>query len=51
MSVQNKEPYQQAYYPPKPTWWTRYFRKCLIWQHIRFWVINIKIFKLLLKGH
>ena len=51
MSVQNKEPYQQAYYPPKPTRLTLFFRKSIIWQHFRFWVINFKIFKLLVKGH
>ncbi len=48
----NKEPYMQAYYPPKPTWFTRHMRTNLIWQHMRFWIINFKIFKLLLKsGH
>jgi len=50
MTAKNKEPYMQAYYPPKPTALTCFMRRCLIWQHIRFWVINFKIFKLLMKS-
>lgn len=49
--VKNREPYQQAYYPPVPTRFTRYFRTSIIWQFIRFWIINFKIFKLLAKSH
>jgi hypothetical protein len=51
MPAKNKEPYQQAYYPPVPTAFTRYMRTSVIWQFIRFWIINFKIFKLLLKSH
>lgn len=51
MTGKNKEPYQQAYYPPVPTRLTRYMRKSLVWQFIRFWIINFKIFRLLLKSH
>jgi hypothetical protein len=51
MSVKNKEPYQQAYYPPVPTGFTRSMRSFLPWQFIRFWVINFKIFKLLMKSN
>ena len=47
----NKEPYQQAYYPPVPTPFTRWVRTSLVWQFIRFWVINFKILKLLTKSH
>lgn len=50
MSIKNKEPYQQAYYPPVPTGLTRYMRQSLIWQFFRFWVINFKIFMLLVKS-
>ncbi|WP_201096387.1 hypothetical protein [Thiocystis minor] len=51
MAAKNKEPYQQAYYPPVPTKWVRYMRTSFIWQFYRFWVINLKILKLLLKSH
>jgi hypothetical protein len=51
MTVKNKEPYQQSYYPPVPTGFTRYMRTSIVWQFIRFWIINFKIFKLLMKSH
>ena len=51
MPAKNKEPYQQAYYPPVPTGITRYMRTSLVWQFFRFWVINLKILKLLLRSH
>jgi hypothetical protein len=47
----NKEPYQQAYYPPVPTRYIRWVRTSVPWQFIRFWVINLKILRLLLKSH
>ena len=50
-NITNREPYQQAYYPPLPTGFTRYMRTSLIWQFYRFLVINIKILKLLTKSH
>ncbi len=49
--ITNREPYQQAYYPPLPTGLTRYMRTSLIWQTIRFLVINLKILKLMAKSH
>lgn len=47
----NKEPYQQAYYPPVPTGLTRYMRKSVLWQFWRFIVINLKMFKLMFSSH
>lgn len=49
--ITNREPYQQAYYPPSPTGFTRYMRTSLIWQGFRFVVINLKILKLMAKSH
>ena len=49
--VTNKEPYQQAYYPPIPTQWTRYMRTSLLWQLYRFAVINFKMLKLMARSH
>ncbi|MDD5393903.1 MAG: hypothetical protein PHE17_12865 [Thiothrix sp.] len=51
MSVKNKEPYQQAYYPPVPTGITRYMRTSIIWQLYRFVIINLKMLKLMAKSH
>ena len=47
----NKEPYQQAYYPPKPTGLTRSLRTSLLWQIPRFFIINLKMIKLMAKSH
>lgn len=47
----NKEPYQQAYYPPVPTGLTRHMRHNLLWQLVRFVVINIKMLKLMRRSH
>lgn len=46
----NKEPYQQAYYPPVPTKFTCYMRTSLIWQAIRLLVINVKMLRLMAKS-
>lgn len=47
----NKEPYQQAYYPPAPTAITKYMRSNFIWQLFRFAMINLKMLKLMRKSH
>lgn len=47
----NSKPYEQAYYPPKPNRFTRFMRTCVIWQFIRFIVINIKMLKVVSKSH
>lgn len=47
----NKEPYQQAYYPPTPTRFTRFMRTCVLWQVWRFIVINVKMLKLMANSH
>lgn len=51
MAATNKEPYQQAYYPPRPTGFTTYMRRSLPWQFIRFIVINLKMIKLMANSH
>jgi hypothetical protein len=47
----NKEPYQQAYYPPAPNAFTRHMRNNIVWQIFRFIVINMKMLKLMRKSH
>lgn len=49
--IANKEPYQQAYYPPKPTAFTCGMRTSVVWQCWRFVIINIKMLKLLARSH
>jgi len=47
----NKEPYQQAYYPPTPASITKYMQNNILWQLVRFAVINFKMLKLMRKSH
>ena len=47
----NRDPYQQAYYPPAPTGLTCRMRKSLPWQLVRLIAINIKMLKLMAKSH
>ena len=47
----NKEPYQQGYYPPVPTGFTRHMRQNLVWQLIRFVALNLKMLKIMRKSH
>ena len=47
----NREPYQQAYYPPRPTALTRAMRTLWPWQLLRFIVINLKMLRLMAKSH
>lgn len=51
MTVKNKEPYQQAYYPPVPTGITRYLRTSVVWQLYRFVIINLKMMKLMTRSY
>ncbi len=48
--VTNKEPYQQAYYPPSPTRFTKSMRRSIIWQSVRFLVINYKMLRLMARS-
>jgi hypothetical protein len=43
-------PYDQHYYPPIPTRLTLYTRNSLIWQAIRFVVLNIKMLKIVMQS-
>ncbi len=49
--IANKEPYQQAYYPPAPTRFTRMMRTLFLWQAVRFFVINLRMLKLMRHDH
>ncbi len=38
-----RKPFEQSYYPPLPTRFTRAMRTNLLWQLFRFIVINVKM--------
>ncbi len=43
--------YYEESYPPIPTKATRYWRKNLIYQLIRFFVLNLKMIRIVAGGH
>jgi len=47
----NTNPYEQAYFPPKPNKFTVFMRTCVIWQFVRFLAINIKMMRVIAKSH
>jgi len=47
----NPEPYQEAYYPPRPTPMTCAMRTFLPCQVLRFLIINLKMLKLMSRSH
>lgn len=44
-------PYREESYPPVPTKATRFWRKFFPWQVIRFFVLNLKIMRIVIGGH
>jgi hypothetical protein len=44
-----RKAYEQSYYPPVPTRFTQRLRTNLLWQFIRFLVINIKMLRMVRK--
>jgi len=38
-------------FPPSPTRTTRFWRKFFPWQVIRFFVLNLKIMRIIVGGH
>jgi len=43
--------YSEQYYPPTPNNFTLFLRRCIIFQIIRFFILNYKIMKIVIKGH
>jgi len=44
-------PYTEESYPPVPTRSTRFWRSFVPWQLVRFFVLNIKILRIVVGGH
>jgi len=43
--------YKDEYYPPVPTKSTLFWRKSFVWQIYRFFILNIKIMRIIIGGH
>lgn len=42
---------KELHFPPMPTRSTRFWRKFFPWQIIRFFVLNLKIMRIIIGGH
>jgi hypothetical protein len=47
----SKRGYTQDYYSPMPTKVTRFWRNFIPWQFYRFIILNLKIIKIVVRGH
>ena len=47
----NIKPYEPSFEVMVPTPFVKFMRTCLIWQFIRFIVINIKMILVVMKSH
>ncbi len=47
----NQRPYGAAFFPPKPTRSTRFWRTFLPWQIVRFLILNLKMMRIIFRGH
>ena len=43
--------YSDQYYPPTPNNFTLFLRQSVLFQIIRFFILNYKIMKIVIKGH
>ena len=44
-----RQPYEQSFYPPVPTRFTKMMRTFLPWQLFRFLVLNVKMLRMVRK--
>ncbi|VBB43757.1 hypothetical protein TRIP_D210036 [uncultured Paludibacter sp.] len=44
-------PYSQTSFATEPTKWTKFVRTCILYQIIRFFVLNLKIMRIVVGGH
>lgn len=47
----NQRPYGAAFFPPRATRSTRFWRTCLPYQLFRFLAINLEMIRIISKGH
>lgn len=44
-------PYSQTSFATEPTGWTKFIRTCILYQLVRFFVLNLKIMRIVVGGH
>lgn len=45
------EPYSELSYATEPTRMTKFWRTCILFQIFRFFVLNLKIMRIVVGGH
>ena len=45
------KPYSSAFFAPRPSPATIFFRTCILWQLVRFAWINLKMVRMISKAH
>ena len=43
--------YKDEFYPPVPTGATKFWRRNFFYQFYKFWQLNFKIMRIVVKGH
>ncbi len=51
MGTNKVKAYYDEAYPPVPSASTLYWRKNLLWQLVRFFVLNVKMLRIVVGGH
>ena len=51
MNLNKVRAYYDEAYPPVPTRATRFWRRNIIWQLYRFFVLNLKMMRIIVGGH
>ncbi len=51
MSNNKARAYYDEAYPPVPTKTTSFLRRCILWQIVRFIILNLKIMRIIVGGH
>lgn len=49
--IEKTIPYSEMSYATEPTRWTKFWRRSFIFQLIRFFVLNLKIMRIVVGGH
>lgn len=49
--IEKTIPYSEQSYATTPTGWTKFWRGCILYQIVRFFVIGFKVMKIVAGGH
>lgn len=50
-NIKKTNPYSEESYATEPTGWTKFWRTCILYQIVRFFVIGFKVIRIVAGGH